>query len=71
MSLLVLKSVLTKLNHPQTNILETQKGQEGLGRSPSLRFPSNPGYQHTGDLMNENPKRKRSRGSNTVLLEWV
>lgn len=53
MSLLVPKSVLTKLNHPQTYTLETQKGQVGLGRSPGLRFPSSPGYQHTGDLMSE------------------
>ena len=53
MSLLVPKSVLTKLNHPQTYTLETQKGQVELGRSPGLRFPSSPGYQHTGDLMSE------------------
>lgn len=53
MSLLVPKPVLTKLNHPQTYTLETQKGQVGLGRSPGLRFPSNPGYQHTGGLMRE------------------
>ena len=70
MSLLVPK-ICAKLNHPQTYTLETQKGQVGLGRSPGLRFPSNPGYQHTGGLISERTQNVSLAEDQTQFLEWV